>query len=33
MTLPTSLLGPKAGRLSPQATEHIDDALRFVLGL
>ena len=33
MTLPTFLLGPKAGRLSPQAIARVDDALRFVLGL
>jgi Growth inhibitor len=33
MTLPTLLLGPRAGRLSPQAIARVDDALRFVLGL
>jgi mRNA-degrading endonuclease toxin of MazEF toxin-antitoxin module len=33
MTLPTFLLGPKAGRLNPAAIDRIDDALRFVLGL
>jgi mRNA interferase MazF len=33
MTLPTFLLGPKAGRLSPAAIGRLDDALRFVLGL
>lgn len=33
VTLPTALLGPKAGRLSPAALDRIDAALRFVLGL
>jgi mRNA interferase MazF len=33
MTLPTFVLGPKAGRLNPEAIARIDDALRFVLGL
>lgn len=33
MTLPTFLLGPKAGRLSPQAIARVDAALRFVLGI
>jgi mRNA interferase MazF len=33
MTLPTSLLGPKAGRLNPEAVARVEDALRFVLGL
>ena len=33
MTLPTFLLGPKAGRLNPAAIDRLDDALRFVLGL
>ena len=33
MTLPTSMLGPRAGRLSPDAIARLDDALRFVLGL
>lgn len=32
-TFPAILLGPKLGRLSPEATERLDDALRFVLGL
>ena len=32
-TLPTSLLGPRVGRLSPEATERLDAALRFVFGL
>jgi mRNA-degrading endonuclease toxin of MazEF toxin-antitoxin module len=32
-TLPTFLLGPKAGRLNPEAITRLDDALRFVLGL
>ncbi len=32
-TLPASLLGPKAGRLSPEAIERLGDALRFVLAL
>ena len=33
MTLPTFLLGPRAGRLNPEAISRLDDALRFVLGL
>lgn len=32
ITLPTTLLGPKAGRLDPAALERVDAALRFVLG-
>jgi mRNA-degrading endonuclease toxin of MazEF toxin-antitoxin module len=32
-TFPTVLLGPKLGRLNPQAISRVDDALRFVLGL
>jgi mRNA-degrading endonuclease toxin of MazEF toxin-antitoxin module len=33
LTLPTFMLGPRAGRLNPQAIGRLDDALRFVLGL
>jgi len=33
MTLPTVLLGPRAGRLNPETIARLDDALRFVLGL
>ena len=33
LTLPVTLLGPKAGRLSPAAIERLDAALRFVLAL
>ncbi len=33
MTIPTFLLGPKAGRLNPEAIDRVDDALRFALGL
>jgi mRNA interferase MazF len=33
MTMPTFLLGPKAGRLNPAAVARVEDALRFVLGL
>ena len=33
MTLPTFLIGPKLGRLSPAAIDRLDAALRFVLGL
>ena len=33
LTLPTSLIGARAGRLSPEAIERVDRALRFVLGL
>ncbi len=32
-TIPTALLGARAGRLSPAAIERVDAALRFVLGL
>jgi mRNA-degrading endonuclease toxin of MazEF toxin-antitoxin module len=32
-TYPTVLLGPKLGRLNPEAIGRLDDALRFVLGL
>jgi mRNA-degrading endonuclease toxin of MazEF toxin-antitoxin module len=32
-TLPTSLLGPRVGRLSPAALERLDTALRFVFEL
>lgn len=32
-TIPTSLLGARAGRLSPETLDRVDDALRFVLGL
>jgi mRNA-degrading endonuclease toxin of MazEF toxin-antitoxin module len=32
-TLPTSVLGPRVGRLSPAAIERLDAALRFVLGV
>lgn len=32
-TLPTSVLGPRVGRLNPAALERLDAALRFVLGL
>jgi hypothetical protein len=32
-TLPTSMLGPRVGRLSPAAIERLDAALRFVLGV
>lgn len=33
LTLPTTLLGPRAGRLVPAAVDRVDAALRFVLGL
>ena len=33
LTIPTILLGPRAGRLSQPALERLDTALRFVLGL
>ena len=33
LTLPTFLLGPRAGRLNPAAIARLDAALRFVLGL
>ena len=32
-TLPTSLLGPRVGRLSPEALGRLDAALRFVFDL
>ncbi len=32
-TFPVILLGPKLGRLNPEAIARLDDALRFVLGL
>lgn len=32
-TLPTSLLGPRVGRLNPAALERLDRALRFVFEL
>jgi mRNA-degrading endonuclease toxin of MazEF toxin-antitoxin module len=32
-TIPTSMLGARAGRLNPEAIERVDAALRFVLGL
>jgi len=32
-TLPVVVLGPRAGRLNPVATERLDAALRFVLEL
>lgn len=32
-TLPVAVLGPRAGRLSPDAVTRVDSALRFVLGL
>ena len=32
-TYPVSLLGPRLGRLNPEAIARLDDALRFVLGL
>jgi mRNA-degrading endonuclease toxin of MazEF toxin-antitoxin module len=32
-TLPTAVLGPRAGRLSPAALGRLDAALRFVLEL
>ena len=32
-TFPAILLGPKLGRLNPEAIARLDDALRFVLGL
>jgi mRNA-degrading endonuclease toxin of MazEF toxin-antitoxin module len=32
-TFPTTLLGPKVGRLNPEAIARLDTALRFVLGL
>lgn len=33
ITLPTALLGPRGGRLNPEATARLDAALRFVLAL
>jgi mRNA interferase MazF len=33
MTLPVTLLGPKAGRLNPETLNRVDGALRFALGL
>ena len=33
VTLPVSLLGPRAGRLNPEAMDGVDAALRFVLAL
>jgi mRNA interferase MazF len=33
ITLPTVLLGPRVGRLNPEAIARLDAALRFVLGL
>jgi mRNA-degrading endonuclease toxin of MazEF toxin-antitoxin module len=32
-TYPTILLGPRLGRLNPEAVARLDDALRFVLDL
>jgi mRNA-degrading endonuclease toxin of MazEF toxin-antitoxin module len=32
-TFPTIVLGPKAGRLNPEAMDRVDRALRFVLGV
>jgi mRNA-degrading endonuclease toxin of MazEF toxin-antitoxin module len=32
-TFPTVLLGPRLGRLNPEAIDRLDDALRFVLAL
>ena len=32
-TYPTAMLGPKLGRLNPEAMARLDVALRFVLGL
>lgn len=32
-TLPVSVFGPRAGRLNPAATDRVDSALRFVLGI
>jgi mRNA-degrading endonuclease toxin of MazEF toxin-antitoxin module len=32
-TLPSVLLGPKLGRLSPEAIARVDSSLRFVLGI
>lgn len=33
MAIPTALLGPRAGRLSPEVLARVDTALRFVLDL
>jgi mRNA-degrading endonuclease toxin of MazEF toxin-antitoxin module len=33
LTFPTLMLGPRLGRLNPDAIDRMDDALRFVLGL
>ena len=33
MTLPTTFLGPRAGRLNPQSLARVDTALRFVFDL
>lgn len=33
VTLPVTLLGPRAGRLNPKAIGRVDAALRFVLAL
>lgn len=33
LTFPTTILGPKAGRLTPEAIARLDAALRFVLGV
>ena len=33
VTLPVALLGPRSGRLNPEAIGRVDTALRFVLGL
>jgi len=33
ITLPTMLLGPRAGRLNPEALARVDDGLRFALDL
>jgi mRNA-degrading endonuclease toxin of MazEF toxin-antitoxin module len=33
VTLPVALLGPRAGRLTPEAMDGVDAALRFVLAL
>ena len=33
LTFPVTILGPKAGRLNPEAMDRVDTALRFVLGL
>jgi mRNA-degrading endonuclease toxin of MazEF toxin-antitoxin module len=32
-TIPTAMLGPRAGCLDPDTLDRVDDALRFVLGL